>query len=492
MKFNKIFLPVAAVASLFAASCTDEVKYTPAEPAPVTKYYFPTSNPDTQDLVDGTTYFTVTVARAEAGAEETVQINSSTDGNFSIPESVTFAEDQAITNLRVSYNLDNIEINTHYTVTLELPGIENTPYSYGKLDIDVLYLPWEDFEEDESMGWYRDGFISGLFNTPADEYQRKIQKHPTTPGIYRVVNPYAEDVYPYYFQEEEPRWLEEDCYMVIDASDPEKVTIPRFNLGPLYNNIPFIGVSFNLAVAEPDPNMYGKLKDGVITFPKNALVFGLYMNASDDSYSLYQCNAEETFRVVLPGYEKPTEWVGIGLCEFTDGFYGKYLLGDDYQPEPYKVYVEQHMQEQGQFRIVDPYSVYGEAAEGGDDYFYIDAANEDCVFWKYDTGKTSGMAPLYCGTYGDYLLDNEKATAEEIESSECAGFFVDNVFTVKGEYAGVYSISRRALWRASNVDVKLDISDPEEVVEGDAEAKRFNGKRTMTKNAVKTNIQLAR
>ena len=150
------------------------------------------------------------------------------------------------------------------------------------------------------------------------------------------------------------------------------------------------------------------------------------------------------------------------------------------------------MQEEGQFRIVDPYSVYGEAAEGGDEYFYIDAANEDCVFWKYDTGKTSGMAPLYCGTYGDYLLDNEKATAEEIESTECAGFFVDNVFTVKGEYAGVYSISRRALWRASNVDVKLDISNPEEVVEGDAEAKRFNGKRTMTKKAVKTNIQLAR
>lgn len=494
MKFNKIFLPVVAVASLFFASCTEEVKYTPAEPAPLSKYYFPTSNPDTQDLVDGTTYFTVSVARAQAGAEETVPIVSSTDGNFTIPESVTFPEGEGVVNMRVSYNLANIEINKLFNVTVELSGIENTPYSYGKLSIDVIYLPWQDFDEDESMGWYRDGFIYGVFNTPLTEYQRKIQKHPTVPGIYRVVNPYAEEVYPFFFQEEEPRWVESDCYLVIDASDPEKVTISRFNLGPIYNGAPFIGFDYNSVAAEIDPKRYGTLKDGVITFPQDGLVLGLLNSPGDDTYRLLVSNAEATFRVVLPGYEKPSEWVELGLCEFTDGFYGKYLLGESYEPVPYKVMVEKHMQEADQYRIVNPYSVYGdEIASQGSEYFNIDATKPKCVFWTYDTGTTGAMnAPRMCGTYADFMYDNKIADYDEIVASEGGGKFANKVFTVAGEYAGVYTISKRGTFTASGIEAKLDISNPEVVEEEEPEAKHIGKKAELSKHLIDTNIKIAR
>lgn len=461
MKFNKIFLPVVAVASLFVAACTEDVKYTPAEPSPVTKYYFPTSNTDTKDLVDGTTYFTVTVGRAEAGAEETVQINSSTDGKFTIPESVTFEEGAGLANLRVAYNLAEIEVNTHYNVTVELPGIQDTPYSYGKLSMDVIYLPWKNFEEDESMGWYREGFIYGMFNGVAlEEYKVPMQMHPTTPGIYRLVNPYNQDDFPYNFGD----FLEGDCYMVINCTDPEKVLIPRFNLGPIYDDAPLIGISLNAAVKEPDPASYGTLKDGVITFPAKALLIGI-IGDDGNTYDLYYANSDETFRVVLPGYEKPTEWAQYGMCEFTDGFYGKYLLGDSYQPTPYKVLVENHMQETGMYRIVNPYAVYGEevAAQGGE-YFNIDATKPKCVFWTYETGKTVGMGTqVLCGTYADFMYDNEKADYDKIVASEVGGKLQNNVLTVPGEYAGTYTVSRRGTFTASGIEAKLDLNNPEPV-----------------------------
>lgn len=502
MKFNKIFLPIVAAASLLNAACTEEVEYTPAEPSPLAEYYFTTTNSDTQELLDGTTSFSVTIARADSNGEKTVAIESSIDpaGAFSIPESVTFEDGEAVKNLRVGYDLNNIEVNTHYTLTLSIPGVEDTPYSYGKLTIDIVYLPWPTVvgENGEQFGLYREGFYYGLFTAlELLQYEVTIQQHPTTEGIYRIVNPYSPDKCTYVMDFFGGYDSDNDYYMIINASDPDHVYIETSLSGIFLDGDPDYPLYLSSVAGNtiagggaPDPAVYGTLKDGIITMPARSLIN--FMDIGD-GFGGYYGNIEGTFRVVLPGYEAPTEWVSLGMCEFTDGFYGKYLLGDDYQPVPYKVEVEQFMQEEGQFRIVNPYSVYGEAAEGGDEYFYIDAANNDCVMWTYKTGKTVGTSTVYCGTYGDYLLANNKATIEEIEETESAGFFIDNVFTVKGDKAGVYTISAgRPMWRASNIDVKLDISNPEEVVEGDAEAKRFNGKRTMTKNAVKTNIQLAR
>ena len=504
MKLNKLYIYAAAAVALMTTACTDEVKYTPAEPSPLTAYYFPTTNSTSQDLVDGTSAFSVSIARAKLDGEETISITSSVDpaGAFEIPESVTFADGEGVTTFQVRYDLNNIEVNTHYTISLAIPGIENTEYSYGNFDIDVIYLPWPTMvgENGEDFGWYREGFFYGLFTALPDlEYQVTIQKHPTTEGIYRILNPYKPDENGCYYVEEffGGYDLDNDFYIVINATDPDKVYVETGYSGIYLDGDPDYPIILSSLAANtiagggnPAASDYGTLKDGVITMPAKSLL--VFMDIGD-GFGGYYGNNEGTFRVVLPGYEKPTEWVSLGLCEFTDGFYGKYLLGDDYQPVPYKVEVETHMQEKGQYRILNPYTVYGEAAEGGDEYFYIDAANEDCVMWTYKTGKTVGTSTVYCGTYGDYLLANNKATIEQIEETESAGFFIDNVFTVKGDKAGVYTISAgRPMWRASNVDVKLDISNPEEVVEGDAEAKRFNGKRTMTKNAVKTNIQLAR
>ena len=130
MKFNKIFLSLA-VGALFAgaAACTEEVEYTPAEPVPVTDYYFPTTNPMNRDLVDGDDSFEVTVCRPTAGAAATLAIESSVtpDNPFTIPTSVAFAEGESTASIKVEFDLAEVTVNQEYTVKLTIPGVENTP-----------------------------------------------------------------------------------------------------------------------------------------------------------------------------------------------------------------------------------------------------------------------------------------------------------------------------------------------------------------------------
>ena len=190
MKFNNILLSLALGSLLVGfTACIDEVEYQPAEPAPVTEYYFPTTNLTSQSLVDGTNSFNVTVARANSNGAATLTINSSVspDNPFEIPSSVEFADGIGTVTFQVKYDLSNVEVNQHYTMKLWLDGIENTPYSYGEFEIDILYLPWRDFPENESIGIYREDLLTTFYNVPVTTYEVKIQQHPTIDGIYRLV-----------------------------------------------------------------------------------------------------------------------------------------------------------------------------------------------------------------------------------------------------------------------------------------------------------------
>ena len=154
------------------------------------------------------------------------------------------------------------------------------------------------------MAQYTDDFIVGLFNGFENlTYEVEIQESVENPGKYRLVNPYGA-AFPY----NEPGDYDDtqDYYMVINAQDPECVYIPLQGVGCDwgYGEWTVYSMAANYLDAGYSPEeikpvgVFGTLKDGVITFPVEALL----ITADGLGGNLYYANTAGAFKVVLPGY----------------------------------------------------------------------------------------------------------------------------------------------------------------------------------------------
>ena len=183
--------------------------------------------------------------------------------------------------------------------------------------------PVEDFEveipdPDEGqwtslgMATYTEDLVTTFFNVDNVSYEVEIQESVEYPGKYRLVNAYGA-AYPY--NSDGDYDASKNYYIVIDACNPEKVSIDLSYTGMNWGYGEFYVWSMAQYVmanggTEADALPYwGKLENGVITFPAQALVSGM-----GDEYMSYG-NKNGKFSVVLPGYELPqlpTELYMIG------------------------------------------------------------------------------------------------------------------------------------------------------------------------------------
>lgn len=139
------------------------------------------------------------------------------------------------------------------------------------------------------MGLYTDDFMAGLFGFDPPTYEVEVQESEDNAGKYRLVNPYGE-AFPY---NDPGDWDDsKDYYMIIDATDPENVTIPEFEPG-LKWGYDLVFMSMN-AYNPAAPG--GVLENGVITFAEKGLLSGV-------NGSLYYANTNTAFELVLPGAE---------------------------------------------------------------------------------------------------------------------------------------------------------------------------------------------
>lgn len=140
-------------------------------------------------------------------------------------------------------------------------------YEVSQADnVEFTENPWINI----GTGKYCDAVIAPLFSMEAIEYDVEIMEHKDKPGLYRIMNPYSNSVYPY---------AENDCapegrFIEVDAQDPEGVFILEQSLGFDWGYGEFSIVSVggyympNYSIEELKENKYlGTLKDGVITFP---------------------------------------------------------------------------------------------------------------------------------------------------------------------------------------------------------------------------------
>lgn len=157
-------------------------------------------------------------------------------------------------------------------------------------------------EEDEWValgdGILFDDFVSWVYGaTPGNMATVAIEESAHAPGYYRMVNPFCEENMEIFLggTPEDVTYAEE-AYIEIDATDPNRVWIPFQPAGFTINGFGEIWIGY---VSEER----GKMEDGNISFPTNAL--GLFLDG--DSTQGYYANTSGLFKVVLPGYVNKTE-----------------------------------------------------------------------------------------------------------------------------------------------------------------------------------------
>jgi len=186
-------------------------------------------------------------------------------------------------------------VSLNITFTNEDESIE-----YGTTDEVLSNITWTSLGTTQ----FTDVFLAPMFGMPAPSYEVEVTEREDMPGLYRVMNPYSNTVYPY----AEDDCAEDGMFLEINATDPEGVYITQQELGFDWGYGAMAIVSYGAymmsrgnAFADLKGAGYlGTLKDGVITLPD-------FTNDNGKKYSslLYMGTtgylAGEGFQLALPG-----------------------------------------------------------------------------------------------------------------------------------------------------------------------------------------------
>ena len=279
---KNIFYFLAAASLLGFTSCSDDPETTSLKGDQV---FFGTDLSSTIQLEENSSSITIPILRLNADNAASYPIFTSDEsGLFTLPTSADFAAGENTANLVITYNYAELTQDKEYPCTLTIGDSENTsPYGLSKYEFTLVApAPWTSLGE----GTLTDDVITGAFSVENQVFTVEIQESDNTPGMYRLVDPYINNKYSLSAGEGGSS-SNYSCYLVIDATDPEAVTISKQNMGILGTDLG----DFQMESTAP-----GTLDNGIITFPKGGieLSFTGYQGA-------FQANKSGLFKVVLPG-----------------------------------------------------------------------------------------------------------------------------------------------------------------------------------------------
>ncbi len=222
-KYKNFLIAPLALIALALWSCDTEnmgTEYTP-DTVGVSFYWTSTSIVYTPD--EGST-FSVKVARSTTKGEATVSVTSTDpSGLFTIPSSVTFADGAESADIQITGG--DLILGTVYKITLELP--EEMLSVTGNRKAEVSFM--KDYNWiDTGTGQWTDGLIGTFFGVERLTYPVTVYQAEGEPGMYRVLNPYGFNVYAYTAEAEVTK---NPCYLVINANDPNAVSVEPQSLG---------------------------------------------------------------------------------------------------------------------------------------------------------------------------------------------------------------------------------------------------------------------
>ena len=270
---------------MFASSCTDDLEYTPAGQPSGQQVYFAVDLAETINLEENSSSVTIPVSRVVTDEAASFSIFATEEsGLFTIPSTVDFAAGESTANLVITYTYSALTQDQAYSCTLTIGDTENTsPYGMTSYEFSLIApAPWTSLGE----GTLTDDVITAAFDIENQVFTVEIQESDNTPGMYRIVDPYIDNRYSLRASESGSS-SNYSCYLVIDCTNPDAVTIAKQNMGILGTDLG----DFQMESTSP-----GTLVNGVITFPQNGLVLTFSKYPGD-----FPANGSGLFKVVLPG-----------------------------------------------------------------------------------------------------------------------------------------------------------------------------------------------
>ena len=190
--------------------------------------------------------------------------------------------------------------------------------------------PWQSL----GTGMFTDDIVAPAFGVTPATYEVEIMEHSENPGLYRIMNPYSNSVYPY---------AEDDCaaeglFLEVNATDAEGAYIQYQTLGfdwgygefgfATYGTLYFAKYPFETV---KNAGFLGKVVDGVITFPafnkedgallKEGHGFQGYLYGNGEALSYAGTNSK--VEIVLPGANAFARNMAIAKANTTKREVGK-------------------------------------------------------------------------------------------------------------------------------------------------------------------------
>ena len=446
------YLFLVSLVALVLGACTNDFDYTPAKVSG-TEVYFSNNQDSVITISKTASNFIIQLHRVDTKGELTVPLSYAPgEGNiFTVPAQVTFADGSADAPIDITYDPAKAEygVYTGGTISVVGEGLDST-YGITTLSFKAGANEWIDIPTDKSIGKMRDDAITSIFTFTdgVPVWDVKIQKCAVKEGMYNIVNPYED----WYTQEAEAAKKDGsacafkydssvDHNWVIDATDPNAVYLKECHTGLSYvGELSLCGTPWMILMNSrsnfPDktdeqimelvkqqfPQYFGVMKDGVITFPKQAVCIA-GSELQDGSYLTAAKNG--LFAIALPGniiadYALTAEYQG----RFTDVDNNDYAtfnltLGDDVALVKYALVASSNASATANGIIDGSVEAAEATASGSVNVAYTETGNYTLVCVIYNG---AGEA---VGTEGfEYKLKSSKdGSAEESYKEVAAGTY---------------------------------------------------------------------
>lgn len=310
MKTNKILLFAGALlAGLFISSCNSDDDFTPGEQPKAGFQEFAFSEDKNLELApEDPTTITLTATRVDSltAADIPVKVLVNDSNVFEVPETIHFNAGDSVAEFTVSF--PKAEIGQTYKLTLSVDDPNYTSeYSSNKsVTVSVVRVKWNPAgyyvnsagQKVEGYVVFTEDFLTTFYNVQNIPYIVKMEERDDQPGLYRLVNPFGAN----YLYNDPGDWDDsKDYYMYINATNPEKIFIPRYDSEMAWSHGQFTfyslaGYYLDRDRADLAEDYYGYIENGSIVFPIDALLISM---ANYNNGGLYQANGNGAFRVVI-------------------------------------------------------------------------------------------------------------------------------------------------------------------------------------------------
>ena len=308
IRINKYFslAVMAMMGAGFVTSCDnskDSDAYT-VYPGPVAPVYFQIQPEQEIALGDNDSQFSFNVYRDNKGAQATQDLSwSGETTGFNVPSSVTFESGSDVAKAVVTFDINNIQGNHAYDMTVSIPGTEDSAFTQSAIQFNVLYTTWID------LGYcqYTDYFVGPIYGAAPITYEVQILEHPVNKGLYRLVNPYGE---PFPYNDPGDWDPSVDSFLYVNAMNAQQVYIcdekgaaaiceTVTNWGDGNFILTTLGAYYimngNSVGAVQNAGYLGYVEDGVIYLPSNSALSG---ETGYNDGALYQMS-----------FAGPAEWI---------------------------------------------------------------------------------------------------------------------------------------------------------------------------------------